>query len=283
MHENSGGDGAGTGMLRAAFAFLIGIVLIVVSHQVPLKWVEDLLHEIGSALLVAVIIWLTFEYFSHSDREASWRRRIEQITGEVFYGVLRRNLPRELLAEANLLILEQNFIRKGLSLEYILEDSEITYATGGPGKKFLKLTAILRYTVLNIADTAKMFPIAVAVPNPTTPELKPFADVTSLSYEHNGQRHNLNLANPRRLFRAGMEASKASHVRCDCAEIELGPGGQPEVEIRYVMPKEEEDAENFETLFPSDSLRLMVIDKGTQRRQVGATAHHPGNLQDLTA
>src|SRR3954454_24642407 len=106
MRESERGGWTTTGKLRAALAFVLGIVLILLKHEVP-PWAEDVFHEVGFALLVAVIIWVTFDYFSHYDEEERWRSRIEQITGEVFYGVLRRKLPKELVAEANILVLDQ--------------------------------------------------------------------------------------------------------------------------------------------------------------------------------
>jgi hypothetical protein len=150
------------GRLRAALAAAVGVIILLVREKLPWPWLQDLLHEIGFALLVAVFIWVVFDYFSHTDEEGRWRTRIEQITSEVFYGVLRRNLPKELLAEANTLILNQVFIRKGLSVEYILEDD--AYADGaGNQVRYTKLSAAIRYTLVNVSDTPKQFPVAVNV------------------------------------------------------------------------------------------------------------------------
>ena len=124
MREGVGGW-TKAGRLRAAVAFLLGAVLIIASHAVP-AWAAALLHETGFALLVAVIIWVTFDYFSRPEREEVWQRRIEQITGQALYGALRRRFPKELLAEANSLVLSQVFVRRNLTLEYVLEDDTYT-------------------------------------------------------------------------------------------------------------------------------------------------------------
>jgi hypothetical protein len=152
-----------SGRLRAALAAAIAVIILLLHEKVPYPWAKDLLHEVGFALLVAVFIWVVFDYFSHTDQEARWRARIEQITSEVFYGVLRRNLPKELLAEANTLILNQMFIRKGMSLEYILEDDTYTDEAGNENR-FTKVSAAIRYVIVNVSDSQQKFPVAVMLP-----------------------------------------------------------------------------------------------------------------------
>src|SRR5690606_11582625 len=76
--------------------------------------------------------------------------------------------------------------------------------------------------------------------------------------------------------------SQATHIKCEGATVELEPGERVEVEMRYVMAREEEDSESFETLYPSDSIRLMIVDRGPTARRVGASSHHPMELEDQT-
>jgi hypothetical protein len=47
-------------------------------------WLQDLLHEIGFALLVAVFIWIIFDYFSHADQETRWRAPPREMIASFF-------------------------------------------------------------------------------------------------------------------------------------------------------------------------------------------------------
>jgi hypothetical protein len=113
------------------------------------------------------------------------------------------------------------------------------------------VSAAIRYTVVNVSDSPQRFPVAVLLPNPQVPALKSKADVLSVSITQNGRREIKDIAGERRRFREEMDASQATHVRCSAATLDLASGEHAEIEMQYVMAKEEEDSENFETLYPS--------------------------------
>lgn len=280
MREAETGGWTATGALRAALAFVLGVALILLSSEAPGR-AEHLVREIGFALVVAAVIWVAFSFMTQADQEERWRRRIEQLTDRIFYGALRRHLPKELLTEANALVLDQVFIKKNLTLEYVLEDDTYTKADGVVGP-YVKASAALRFTVVNVSDVPQSFPVAVLVPNPLDPALKDKCDVPSAAIIQHGQRRDLDISGPRARFRLAMVKSTAAHVTCRCGDIELAPGEEAEIDLRYVMAKHEDDSDHFEILYPSDSLRVMVVDRGAQERRVGASAHHPGQLEDQT-
>jgi hypothetical protein len=134
-------------------AFLIGVLQLFISHLTPdeNKFWKTLTHEIGFALLVAVTIWLTFEFFSHAESEAIWEERIEKMSKNVFFGVFRRNFPPEFPKEANALVLASNFIRSGLHITYNIADESFIDRTGRT-QSFVKLNAVLRCKVRNVGD-----------------------------------------------------------------------------------------------------------------------------------
>jgi hypothetical protein len=280
MRDGETGGWTASGGLRAALAFVLGVALILLSPEAP-PWAEHLVHEIGFALLVAAVIWVVLSFLSQADQDERWRRRIEEVTGRTFYGALRRHLPKELLAEANRLVLDQVFVKKNLTLEYVLEDDTYTKADGLVAPH-VKASAALRFTVVNVSDAPQSFPVAVLVPNPLDPGLKDKCDVPSAAVVQNGHRRDLDISGPRARFRLAMAKSTAAHVTCRCGDIELAPGEEAELDLRYVMAKHEDDSDHFETLYPSDSLRVMVVDRGARERRVGANAHHPGQLEDQT-
>jgi hypothetical protein len=268
-----------SGRLRAALAAAIGALILLVRDHAPWPWLVDLMPEIGFALLVAVFIYLIFEVFAQADEEQIWRKRIEDITGNVFYGVLRRSLPESLLREANELVLSQVFIRKSLSLEYVLEDDTFE-DEDGKAASYVRVMAAIRFRIENISDTPQKFPLRVALPNPVVQGLKEKTDVFSFSYVQHGAQHSVDLTKAKEMFRLNLAESQRSHVICEAEPILLEKGERAEVEYRYAMAKENEDAENFETLYPSDSIRLMIVDRGSRR--IGASSHHPSELECLT-
>lgn len=280
MRDEGTGDWTTARALRAALAFVAGLGLILASPHLP-SWAGDLLHELGFALVVAVVIWLTFHTLSRREDEERWRRRIERVRSDVVSGVLRRDLPKGLLLEVNRLALDQAFILRNLTLEYVLADD--SYANpGGASVPCVTVSAALRFTVVNISDAPRSFPIAVTLSNPFEPGLKEKCDVPSARLHQHGAWRDVDIAGGRARFRLALARSAAAQVRCHCGDVQLISGEEAELDIRYVMAKREEDADTFETLYPSDSLRLMVVDHGAQGRRIGAIAHHPGALEDQT-
>ena len=67
--------------LRAVATLLIGLTLI--------------LQEVGFALVVAIVIWTVFEYFSRTENEAIWKERIDSTAQNMLYAVLRKDLPSD--------------------------------------------------------------------------------------------------------------------------------------------------------------------------------------------
>ena len=68
MRDGEAGGWTTTRKLRAALAFVLGLAFILVSPRIPNPGGE-LLHEIGFALVVAVVIWITFHVLSDADQE----------------------------------------------------------------------------------------------------------------------------------------------------------------------------------------------------------------------
>ena len=79
-----------------------------------------------------------------------------------------------------------------------------------------------------------------------------------------------------------MAKSTVARATCQCGDLELASGEEAEVDLRYVTAKLGDDVDGFETLYPSDSLRIMIVDRAPGERRVGASAHHPGALEEQT-
>lgn len=109
--------------LRAALVGIGGVALLLLHLQLEtyhaqnlaLKLGIEIVKEIGFALIVSVVIWVTFEYFSSSEREAEWSHRISAITDNVFHAVLQKKLPPELIEAISASVLNQVLYARDLT------------------------------------------------------------------------------------------------------------------------------------------------------------------------
>jgi hypothetical protein len=99
--------------LRSAAALIGGLLFLLLANakvifDVVPSHVEAqkslillLLQEVGFALIVALVIWGMWEYFSQAETEDQWNARIERVAKSVFFGVFKPNFPEEMIQEAN--------------------------------------------------------------------------------------------------------------------------------------------------------------------------------------
>jgi hypothetical protein len=134
-------------------ALLLGLLLLAVSYwgAQGYPFLRDATHEIGFALIVAVTIWTTYEFFTQAETEDQWNNRIETITRNVFFGVFKRNFPSDFIKEANVLVLDQTFMREDLHVIYTISDANYTDRSGRQ-RTFVKLNAVARYKVFNVGN-----------------------------------------------------------------------------------------------------------------------------------
>ena len=166
-------------------ALLGGLLLLATAYSIlpaipPFpgsEFLKVLCHEIGFALIVACTIWIAFEVFTHAETDEEWSKRIEQISRNVFFGVFRRNLPKAFINEASLLVLEQRLVRTGLNVTYTIVDACYP-ARGGGDESYIRLHAVARFKVLNVANDVTEYPLGISLPNPMIEEMKKASKVT---------------------------------------------------------------------------------------------------------
>jgi hypothetical protein len=274
---------------RVSTASLASLVLILISnygfeptaagHSMSL--IPLLLREIGFALLIAVMIWLIFEYFSREESEVAWNRRINTITENVFFGVLGRNLPKEATREAHSLLLDQTFVRSGFHVNYVLTDDN--YDIGTETRPYIKLNATARYVMKNIGNSKATLPVKIGLPNPILNELKSKCAVNRIIVKRNGNSEDFNLTTSEEEFRKSLENNSLFSVPFNGPQLDLSPDETVEIVFDYTMAKEEEDTEIGQTLYPTDSLSITVVDRNPKKRVVRARSIHPTELEDDTS
>ncbi len=269
----------------AIIALLAGSLLLVLSYSVfpEHSFAQGASHEVGFALVVAVIIWVTFEFFSRGDMEERWNDRIERVSRSVFFGVFKRNFPDDLIKEARVLLLDHDFVRRDLSLTYTISDANYT-ARDGMNQPFVKLSALARYKVKNIGDQSRDYDVGIALPNPLIDELKAHCRVVSIRYRRQDdpwQEVDIRVAQEE--FRTKLANDTKHACPFVATKLSIKSGEEIEFVFDYVMAKEEEDTEIFQTRLPANFLTVNVVDQGPTKRIVRARSIHVLDLEDDTS
>src|SRR5690606_22495926 len=152
--------------ILCASALLIGISRYIF----PVGALHYAFHEVGFALLVAIIVWGLFEAQLSHEAESTWQKRIQRVSENVFQAVLRKDLPKALLDEANNLVLNSSLIREGFSVTYNLSDGK--FQLEECESECVLVDAIMEFTMRNVGTDTVVWPVRAALPNPIHPDLK---------------------------------------------------------------------------------------------------------------
>ena len=283
------GRESGFGFFSAAAALvavLLGAVLLFISYDFATEersfW-HPASHEIGFALIVAVVIWVTFEVFSQSAAERRWHSRMEDIAQSVFMGVFKRRLPEELITEVSELIFDNMFIRDRIDIIFTITDHDFVNRSGEK-QKFVCLNALSTIVQRNVNHKHSPLQITIGLPNPLIDELKPYCKINSCKVLINGKV--VTTLKPDRAeigFRRDLENDKNFSPAYNLGEVSVPPNGKVEISWDYTMPKEEEDTEVFQTMMPLRELNLTIIDTAPKRRVVRARSIHRLELDNRTS
>jgi hypothetical protein len=272
--------------INTVIALLLAFLLLASSYwaldEDAHPFWHDLTHEIGFALIVAITIWGTYEFFTQAESEEQWNERIENITRNVFLGVLKRNFPSAFIAEANLLVLEHTFIRSDLHVTYTMSDG-VYKDRAGKDQTFVKLNAVARFKVKNVGNKKETLPIQIGLPNPLIDEMKSTCKVNGVTIKRGGKEERCNLADAEVAFREEMKNDDRFQVPFKVESIDVEPNDEVELIFDYAMAKEAEDTEIFQTLYPAASVIITIVDQGSTKRVVRARSLHRTPLENDTS
>lgn len=265
---------------RVLMLLLSSALLLLSSHFLfPDGILHTLLHEVGFALLVSVVVWSLFEGQLSHEAEATWNERIKRVSQNVFHAVLGKELPKPLIDEAQTLILNSNLIRRKFAVTYTLSDGSFEQAPNSVAECVL-VTAVMNFSMQNISANEIAWTPGIALPNPVHPALKDQVKVQKFAVTRGGKPVNLDLTKAEQTFRNNLKNDGNTHVAYEGGTIRLQPNEICEFTAEYVMAKEPEDSEFLQTLHPSDGLRLTVFDQaGDGRRVMFADAVHRRKLE----
>lgn len=269
---------------NSIIAVLAGLVLLLLAywplHDYPF-W-REFAREIGFALLVAVTIWGTYEFFAQAENEDHWNHRIETITRNVFFGVFKRNFPEQFIKEANILVLDHTFMRFDLHVSYTMADGFYTDRQGVT-QQFVKLNAVARFKIKNVGNKPEDYPISIGLPNPLINEMKAACKVNAVTIKRGGSEKKPDLAEAEVVFREAMKDDNKYQVPFKLEPIQLSPDEEAELIFDYAMAKEDEDTEIFQTAYPTNSAIITIMDRGPTPRAVRARSIHMAPLENDTS
>ena len=268
--------------LRIGAILTASALLLVLSHYV----FEDglfhtALHEVGFALLVSLIVWGLFEAQLSQEAETTWQKRIQKVTENVFHAVLRKDLPKALLDEANNLVLNSSLIRENFSVTYTLNDAR--FRLGDCDTPCVIVDAVIEFTMRNIGSDTVEWPVKAALPNPIHPDLRARVGVKALTVIKGGQAVSVDMEEAEKRFRSDLENNALTTIVFCPGQVTLAPGETCHMSASYSMAKEAEDTELLGTLYPSDGLRLTIFDQtGGEGRLLFARAVHRNPLESIS-
>ncbi|MEA3065141.1 MAG: hypothetical protein QOJ27_1587 [Sphingomonadales bacterium] len=269
----------------SAGLLILSVLLLVASARFDEEsaW-HSLLHEPGFALLVALATWWGFELWRRIEDEREWAHRIEVIQKNVFLGVLGKDIPPPVLNEANRLILCADFVREEMDVVWTLYDHEVVDASG-TAESCVLISARMEYVARNISAKETDYPLFVVLPNPRQDHFKPGCEISSIGYVDKDRRLNDLTGNVAQAYAVAREHRGKLYPKVMADYVPLQPGEAIRVFATYKMVKKLEDCEFQQTMMPTTSLKVTVVDRTSDsKRTVYARAIHSREMEpDPTA
>jgi hypothetical protein len=137
--------------------------------------------------------------------------------------------------------------------------------------------------VRNVGNAAAAHPIRVALPNALHEDMKAKCGVNRVTLRRKGTPEVLDLTAAEKAFREDLAKTGNSQAVFSLPSVSLAPDEEIELVWDYVMAKENEDTEIMQTLYPTESVTITVMDTNPARRLVQARSIHPASLEDDTS
>jgi hypothetical protein len=190
MSDSKGGRGVNwtlTYLLLVAFS---GVCLLG-GYWAGETLLGRLVSELGIAGLVAFVLALTIERLSTTALQEEFKKLAENernaIKRDVFHYVYGNILPQEIRDELDHYVLQSNFVRSDLYLQFELtiEKDPIT------GEEYVKSKCLTRSHIRNICGQSRIFPIKQSIDRSPSDALK--GEVKYLEFSVSGAQDDFSL------------------------------------------------------------------------------------------
>lgn len=221
-------------------AAIICLLLSNVLRFYAQDWFTSLLHELGFAAIVALILTFTIERFSRERHAAEVKELTAGINRDLFHAVYGRHLPPGVFTEVERLLLAQRAHRSKLHVEYEFFDR--------PGRSTFVCKLRVSYELFNPSSEPVRCSVGMFVESPSDGRDTELCQVTDVTL------------GKQKLARVEIDGvtTKGRFAVVFDKDVELGAGERLEVDIHGQLVKNVIDTELWTSQMPCDGLRLTV-------------------------
>ena len=251
-----------------ALFFLIALLCLIASHY----WVDaglgkTLLHELGFAGVVSVILIFTIEKFSRERHKLAAETLLDRINQDLFRAIYKRYIPEAVFEEVEKCIMMGSVYRESHELDYTIDafaedvDAELSASS-------FHCTAQTSYKLRNLLDQDVRHTVTILLERPLEARYDAWCTVNEVCI--NGAPLTEDL-----LTKGISRTDQHVIFRHD---VDIPAGAKVDVRTRSVLIKKKTDAEIWCSRLPSDGLTL-TVSTPTKGLNVKASANHSEALQ----
>ena len=235
-------------LLVAGLLFLLAATIIEIetSTLADLPWFAQwktyasLSKEVGFACIIACIVAVVIERTSRSRLEEEFRGYQQQISNDVLYAVMQKQFPSNIWKEIDETILSVDFIRTQFHAAY--EFSEVEMSGEDVSRNYIRVDNDILYVLKNIGARPNGTHVGIRF---RSPENSP--ETGGLEYiKIDGQE-----VDAKKTVEGVYSVYKTS--------IQLDPGEEVSISIRYHMVKRRIDYEVWTSMYPTGEARIDLI------------------------
>jgi hypothetical protein len=231
--------------------------------------VKGLLHELGFAGLIAVILIFTIEAFNRERHQMSADSLLEKINGNLFRAIYKRYIPEKVFEEVEKCVMRCNVFRTDHSLDYTID----TFPVGTALKveaEYFNCTAQTSYKLTNLLEQVAAHDVVVQIELPIDKQLFEYCTITEMKIGGDS------------MTKEEIEShttTNASH-RIFRKTISIPRNGEIKISTKSNLLKKKMDSEIWCSRLPSDGLTL-TVSTPSKGLVVNAIANHSEALDHV--
>lgn len=135
-----------------------------------------ILHEVGMALIIAVVLIYTIDGISKKKHETIAQEFTEKLNKDIFHAIYKRYIPSVVFEEIERCVLGAHVIRENYCVSYTIQP--LTNAPAGvPCNKYVSCLAQSNYTIRNLTDSTVKHSVCLFLERPIDKQLSSFVKI----------------------------------------------------------------------------------------------------------
>lgn len=252
---------------------LTGVTIATSRVYIHSEVYKDIAHEVSFAIFVSFAAYILFDASRSEEEENKWEQRIKNISDNVFYAVLGKDLPKDFVSETLDIALSHTLFRKNFEASYYFT-SEVIDLDNGHKYEYVKVCACVEFSMENTSQNSQNYPIKLRLPNPIHSKLRDLVEIPQISVTKDGI--NLDVIKREEAeenFKSSLKNDTDTNCEYYYGDITIAPRDKVNIKFSYDMMKEEEDTEFLETGYPSDGMKITVNNIDPKWKIFGRSVH----------